>query len=63
MLDEPTNHLDLNAVIWLDKYVYVILKINYYSLNYILDNPAKIKLSTNFLLLKLSRDEDERHGV
>lgn len=22
MLDEPTNHLDLNAVIWLDKYVY-----------------------------------------
>ena len=22
MLDEPTNHLDLNAVIWLDKYVF-----------------------------------------
>lgn len=24
MLDEPTNHLDLNAVIWLDKYVYFL---------------------------------------
>lgn len=22
LLDEPTNHLDLNAVIWLDQYVY-----------------------------------------
>lgn len=24
LLDEPTNHLDLNAVIWLDKYVFPI---------------------------------------
>ena len=32
MLDEPTNHLDLNAVIWLDKYVFQLwLKIVIYE--------------------------------
>lgn len=29
MLDEPTNHLDLNAVIWLDKYVFIRFAIIY----------------------------------
>lgn len=28
LLDEPTNHLDLNAVIWLDKYVFNTFVIN-----------------------------------
>ena len=30
MLDEPTNHLDLNAVIWLDKLVVIVVIIYNY---------------------------------